>query len=1106
MSSLSTAFQWTPPQLDAAATSATPTAVTNAWALDDFHHSQRRTLAHVRKHAVPVGRLDVGEDTNALVVCYDLETTGLSPTTEHIIQIAVQYYVVTRRTLTDAFAQPPTKTYVSYVRTTLNVSDFIQQLTGITPDIVRDAPTWHAVSRALAADVDGLCKAHGCAHVVWVAHNGFKFDNRFIAYAVQQLNDPWVTARLCSGVGRRFWVADTLVLANAFPYKRLAKDIPENRKLGTLAEWWGERLHVTEAVQLHRADGDVRAMMTVLRGMLSHDPSCFWACTSYDTYFMDVVCPQRTCNRVAFDQLQGLHGGVIEWTDEQRRILSAPLDQHTCIIAGAGCAKTTTLLGRIMRLLREGVPAHRILLTTFSRDATDEMLARLTQWVGTEVELVAGTIDAVARRYLRDNDPDAFEACHDVGEYKHAFLRFLQRSTHPNCAHVLDSIDHVLVDEYQDINETYYGIIDAFVQRGARVTAVGDDAQNIYTWNGSDIQYILEFGFDTCTHPCCTYYLTRNFRSTPEILRLANESIARNHRQQPKTIVATQPSVQLRPEVYVHHTWAQEACTLVPILRQARKDGQSVVVLCRNCTNNGPLFFYESVCAREADLPCALLERHNGNRNHVDTDKITLATIHKSKGLEWDVVVVVGCLDKHFPSVDTPQEPSARNVLDEERRLFYVASTRAKKRLLFTYTATSGTQPTTTTRAPPLDVAMTRFLSEVPRSLFTWVPNVQAHERFFYKGDPSPQQVAPSTQHPQLSHLQQQTDGLTSQPLPRALAALSVNDNQRLRQWVRQCCPPYTVHYHNVHDELELPAWVVQEHLYADIERWCLVLLARAVHATPTHHLLQRVLHRVPLTRAEHATWHTMTTTPEAAVTRQHTKLHAKLHAHATRLGVPVAQLHPTTHTHVPRDVRDRLQQAFATYCTSSSLTATQLWAAFEVSWCEPVERGRARFVYQHITHADTYRARIATTLQPFADAAHAWGASAFVHHTPHLYVHADRNGFVDNVPLMYVDPCTQRATMVQVCVTDGKSQTANAHAHNVLRGVHAAHALGARLCGVRTYYPRAGVVEELDTSRCDGEALWRGWVHGLQDAVTGAGGVAHVESESMGQVLVLDC
>lgn len=212
------------------------------------------------------------------------------------------------------------------------------------------------------------------------------------------------------------------------------------------------------------------------------------------------------------------------WTQQQQTILGAPFDQHTCIVAGAGCAKTTTLLGRILCLLRSGVPPQRITLVTFSKDAAGDMVERLTHWVGAEVPIVTGTFDALARRYLKDHDEMAFDACEDVGDYKHAFLHFLQTSHSPQRQSVLSSVDYMLVDEYKDINSTYHDIIQTFAHHGTRITAVGDDTQNIYKWNGSDIQYILEFGAtfnnDDSDHvvPVKTYYLTHNFRSTPEII------------------------------------------------------------------------------------------------------------------------------------------------------------------------------------------------------------------------------------------------------------------------------------------------------------------------------------------------------------------------------------------------------------------------------------------------------------------------------------------------------------------------------------------------------------------------------------------------------------
>ncbi|MDP2560760.1 ATP-dependent helicase [Psychrobium sp. 1_MG-2023] len=62
---------------------------------------------------------------------------------------------------------------------------------------------------------------------------------------------------------------------------------------------------------------------------------------------------------------------------------------------------------------------------------------------------------------------------------------------------------------------------------------------------------------------------------------------------------------------------------------------------------------------------------------------IELATIHASKGLEWDNVIVTGLIDKEFPGGASarPQEIKTAGALEEERRLFYVAITRAKQKL-----------------------------------------------------------------------------------------------------------------------------------------------------------------------------------------------------------------------------------------------------------------------------------------------------------------------------------------------------------------------------------------------------------------------------------------
>ena len=77
---------------------------------------------------------------------------------------------------------------------------------------------------------------------------------------------------------------------------------------------------------------------------------------------------------------------------------------------------------------------------------------------------------------------------------------------------------------------------------------------------------------------------------------------------------------------------------------------------------------------------------------------ITLSTIHKSKGLEFELVYAVGCDDTFFPRMKDFLR------IEEERRLFYVATTRAKSRLYYFY----------------LSEYICRFLTEINPNLLNW--------------------------------------------------------------------------------------------------------------------------------------------------------------------------------------------------------------------------------------------------------------------------------------------------------------------------------------------------------------------------------------------------
>ena len=94
----------------------------------------------------------------------------------------------------------------------------------------------------------------------------------------------------------------------------------------------------------------------------------------------------------------------------------------------------------------------------------------------------------------------------------------------------------LLVDEYQDTNRLQGEIVDAMAERHQNLLAVGDDAQSIYAFRGAHFENILKF---PDRYPGCQQFkLTKNYRSTPQILALANASIAHNVRQFPKELQA----------------------------------------------------------------------------------------------------------------------------------------------------------------------------------------------------------------------------------------------------------------------------------------------------------------------------------------------------------------------------------------------------------------------------------------------------------------------------------------------------------------------------------------------------------------------------------------
>lgn len=99
---------------------------------------------------------------------------------------------------------------------------------------------------------------------------------------------------------------------------------------------------------------------------------------------------------------------------------------------------------------------------------------------------------------------------------------------------------YTLVDEYQDTNYLQAQVIEHMTQHHGNILVVGDDAQSIYSFRAADVQNILSF--PKLFKNTKTFKLETNYRSTPEILNLANDSITHNTEQFSKELKSVKKS------------------------------------------------------------------------------------------------------------------------------------------------------------------------------------------------------------------------------------------------------------------------------------------------------------------------------------------------------------------------------------------------------------------------------------------------------------------------------------------------------------------------------------------------------------------------------------
>ncbi|MEK7780088.1 MAG: ATP-dependent helicase [Verrucomicrobiota bacterium] len=140
----------------------------------------------------------------------------------------------------------------------------------------------------------------------------------------------------------------------------------------------------------------------------------------------------------------------------------------------------------------------------------------------------------------------------------------------------------ILVDEYQDTNKLQSDLIDLLGERTKNVMVVGDDAQSIYAWRGANFQNILRF---PDRYPGSkTYKIETNYRSTPEILTVANAAIAANVAQFAKELAPARKS-GMKPVLVACQDATQQAAFVAQRALQLRDEGialNNMVVLYRS--------------------------------------------------------------------------------------------------------------------------------------------------------------------------------------------------------------------------------------------------------------------------------------------------------------------------------------------------------------------------------------------------------------------------------------------------------------------------------------------------------------------------------------------
>ena len=188
-----------------------------------------------------------------------------------------------------------------------------------------------------------------------------------------------------------------------------------------------------------------------------------------------------------------------------------------------------------------------------------ELVAREYEWLEEFLPQIEA-VEQVYRRKKRDNNAMDFD---DLLDNWHQLL-----VRHPNIE-LARQIRYIMVDEYQDTNFIQAEILERLAGPGGNLMVVGDDAQSIYGWRGANFENILNF---PQRFGGAIYRLESNYRSTPDILGLANSSINHNVAQFEKHLRAVRPALERPRAIHVFDQYQEADLVVEHILAYADRD------------------------------------------------------------------------------------------------------------------------------------------------------------------------------------------------------------------------------------------------------------------------------------------------------------------------------------------------------------------------------------------------------------------------------------------------------------------------------------------------------------------------------------------------------